>query len=149
MAYPHIQYCISSWGGAAQSHINTILVKQKRLLRIMLGLPFDAPSQPLFEQLNLLRIDQVYRYQVGKLMYDSNNHYIKMPVELETVENAHPYNTRSKTNQNYTLPYARTNIGQNSFSFIGPKIWNIIPLEIKKSSKFVFKSKYKRYILDS
>ena len=111
LAYPHLQYCISSWGGAAHSHMNTLLRKQKRLIRVMLGQPFDAPSKPLFRQLNLLDIDEIYRYQVGKLMYDNNNHYIKLPVELQLVENAHPHYTRSKTNRNYALPYARTTIG--------------------------------------
>ena len=147
LAYPHLQYCISSWGGAARSHINTLLRKQKRLIRVMLGQPFDAPSKPLFRQLNLLNIDEVYRYQVGKLMYDNKNQYINMSVELQLVENTHSYHTRSRTNQNYTFPYTRTNIGQNSLQFVGPKIWNDIPLEIKNSSKFVFKKKYKGYIL--
>ena len=50
LAYPHLQYCISSWGGAAQKHLNILLVKQKRLLRLMLKQPFDSPSKPLFKK---------------------------------------------------------------------------------------------------
>ena len=149
LAYPHIQYCITTWGGAAKTHLNMLLVKQKRLLRVMLNKPFDEPSKPLFVKMEILPLDGVYRYQVGKLMFDTKNNFIKMPIKLELLEDVHKYGTRSKTNLNYSVPHARTNIGKASFSSCGPTIWNNIPLVIKNNTKVIFKREYKKYVLNS
>ena len=122
LAYPHLQYCISSWGGAAQKHLNILLVKQKRLLRLMLKQPFDSPSKPLFKKLFFLQINDIYEFQIGKLMFYYKNNLIKFPIKLQPLEHLHSHNTRSITQMNYARTHNRTNIGINSFSSIGPKI---------------------------
>ena len=34
LAYPYIQYCISTWGGAPKSTLQPLLIKQKRIIKI-------------------------------------------------------------------------------------------------------------------
>ena len=138
LAYPHIQYCITLWGGAAQKYINPLIIRQKRLVRIMLNKPFTSPSKPLFDNLNILTIEHIYKFQLGKLMYLFNNNLIKLPHTLISFQNLHNYNTRSKSKQNYLLPHVKSNVGVRSFSFAGPKLWNQIPTQIKNCSNFLF-----------
>ena len=147
LAYPHMQYCISLFGGAAKTHLDPLVKLQKRLVRIMLREPFDSPSKPLFQKLGLLEFHSIYQLQLGKLMYLHNKGLINLPLKLTPLENFHNYNTRAKANLNYTLPHAQTNISLRSFSFAGPKLWNNIPIQIKKSTKF--NSDYKKYLLNS
>ena len=149
LAYPHIQYCISTWGGAVQKHLDPLLKMQKRLVRVMLSEPFIAPSDPLFKKLKLLKLEDIYKFQIGKLMFLNHNHLIKLPHSLILSTDRHFHATRSTTNQNYSLPYVRTNIGVNSLSFSGPKVWNSIPIDIKQSTIFSFKNKYKQFLHNS
>ena len=61
-------------------------------------------------------------------------------------EKTHKYNTKHCSNQNYFLPQKKTEMGKKSFSFIGPYIWQIIPLELKGLPLPKFKTKLKHII---
>ena len=60
--------------------------------------------------------------------------------------NDNEYNLRQKSH--FTLPSVRTVYsGTEIISFLGPKVWNIIPKEIKNSKSLdAFKTKIKRWI---
>ncbi len=70
LAYPYIQYCISSWGGACKTTLQPLLVKQKLLVKTILKQSYTSPSSPLFYQLGLLKLQEVYKFQIGKLMFN-------------------------------------------------------------------------------
>ena len=42
---------------------------QKRVLRIITDSPLRTPSTPLFSELQLLKLDDVYKLQVAKIMH--------------------------------------------------------------------------------
>ena len=42
-----------------------------------------------------------------------------------------------------------TTLGQHSFSFNGPKIWKMVPANIKELNFNSFKHKYKDHLLES
>ena len=37
--YPHIQYCVSAWGGAAECYLKQFVSMQKRIVRYGCGVP--------------------------------------------------------------------------------------------------------------
>jgi len=47
----------------------------------------------------------------------------------------------------YTLPKKRTDLGKKSIDYIGPKIWQEVPTELKVLSHRTFKQKYKQNFL--
>ena len=55
------------------------------------------------------------------------------------VSEIHTYTTRSAISQNFHIQTSRTNLSKKSFSHFGAKVWNEIPLSIKKLSKKIFK----------
>ena len=58
------------------------------------------------------------------------------------------YSTRSSNE--LTVPHPRTDAIKMSFYYQIPKIWNAIPNEIKSSAnKSIFKSRYKKYLLNN
>ena len=58
------------------------------------------------------------------------------------------YNNRNSHNK-LIQPFRKTNIGQNSISYIGPCVWNILPDNLKMSNTLnTFKHNLKRYYLD-
>jgi len=61
LLYPHIQYCITSWGCAAKSVLDPLIKLQKRMVRIMTFSHNKASSMPLFHKLNLLTLNDVFK----------------------------------------------------------------------------------------
>ena len=61
---------------------------------------------------------------------------------------AHNYSTRSKSNKNYFLDFMRTNSGKNSLKFKGVQLRNDIPSKLKSFSFFRFKKKYKKLLCE-
>ena len=73
LIYPHLQYCISSWGRATKNVLKPLSIIQKRVLRLITKTPYRTPSAPLFFQLKILKIDDVYKLQIAKMMHHINN----------------------------------------------------------------------------
>lgn len=149
LAYPYIQYCISSWGGACKTTLQPLLVKQKLLVKTMLQQSYTSPSSPLFHQLGLLKLQDVYKFQIGKLMYNQIRKNNVICQNLSSLPAVHSYNTRSSNKCNYFIPSVSSNLGKTSFSYCGPVLWNSLPVEIKSATNFQYKSVLKNHLLES
>ena len=147
IAYPFLQYCVSTWGGTAKSLLKPLLTKQKIIARLILNQPYRSPSSPLFHALKILKLDDIYQLQICRLMHKHHRENIVVSHGLTNLSDLHSHNTRSHQNNNYYLPAVRTNLGKTSFSFNGPKIWNALPPEIRNFSNYGFKDKLKNYFI--
>ena len=138
LAYPYINYNVCSYAGTFDSHLNRILLLQKRLVRIINRSGFLDHIDKLFFNSKILKIQDVYKLNVGLYMYDN--------ARTVLYTRTHTYNTR---NRNDLLPNsARLTVTQNSIDVIGPSTWNLIPENIKASpSRDSFKFQYKSYLL--
>ena len=149
LAYPHIQYCLSVWGGAPTTSLLPLLRKQKQIIRAMLFKGNTCPSSPLFLKLNLLKLNEIYKFKLGILMHKQGKHpNIKIP-KPTPISSVHNHNTRLNNNTNYYVSTVNSNLAKTTFKYSGPTIWNTIPTEIKQSSTFKFKTLYKNYLLTS
>ena len=79
-----------------------------------------------------------------------NLHYKNLPFALSTYCNqpTHRYPTRYVTSNNYVLPCVKTNRGQGSIKYTGPKAWAEVPDEFKEIAfRKPFSKKYKEHLL--
>ena len=67
--YPYLNYCIAAWGSCFKSYLNKVLLLQKKVVRIISGADRLAHTDPLFASLDVLKIDQLYSYNIGLMMY--------------------------------------------------------------------------------
>ena len=67
--YPHIIYCIHVWGQAPESHINPIIILQKKIIRIITSSNYLVHSTPLFYKTKILKICDVFKFVVATHMY--------------------------------------------------------------------------------
>ena len=86
---------------------------------------------PLFKQLKILPIQQVYVYNIAQFMY---KYLIKMLPEtfsifFTTTDTTSQYSTRNITP--FKLPRYRLVVRENSMSVTGPKVWNHLCNEIR------------------
>ena len=148
LVYSHIQYCISVWGCAAKTNLYNIETLQRQSLRIICFKPYRAPTDLLFKSLRILKVCDIYKLQLGKLMFCYNKNIHEREENLTQVSQRHNYHTRIAAQNNYNQPERRTSLGQQAFSYIGPSLWRTIPMDIKKSNNLnLFKIKYKENLL--
>ena len=152
LIFPHLIYAVELWGSADISHLDRILILQKRIVRMLTYSDkrqddFSFPSaNPLFFRLEILKIHDLFKLKIAKFIYNCLKKLT--PTNFITWFNLtsqlHNHNTRSKfidinnltTTNNLFIPIARTShYGLKKIKVHGPKIWNDLPppLRIKNS----------------
>ena len=69
LIYPHLIYCVTSWGGTFKSSLEPLSRVQRKAVRIMTFNPFDSSSAPLFVSLEILPLDLIYKLSISTLFY--------------------------------------------------------------------------------
>ena len=150
LVYPYFYYCILVWGSTYSSNLNRLITLQKRIVRIVNKESYRAHTDPIFKQLNLLKLDQIYCFQVGQFMFMATNRLLPQCFDsyFPLCKDIHNYHTRHS--KSFYFRYRRTNIGQFSILFQGPKIFNSLLIDIRNCTSIsTFKSKLKTYLLAS
>ena len=138
MIVPYISYSLIAWGQTSKTNWNAILVPQKRALRFIHFSYRKEHAIPLFVENNIVPINIMYFERVLTLMHDVRN---KTAEYFQNTSSVHSYSTRSSTSGNFYIKKSNLQIERKSFSRVGPKWWNEIPLSIRKLPKQALKRK--------
>ena len=84
LVYPYLTYCVSVWGSTYQSNLNRIIILQKKIIRIISKVSFDAHTGVLFKKQEILKFSDIYLYHIGKFM-----HLFKRDLELARGDRPH------------------------------------------------------------
>ena len=57
--YPYLTYCNQVWGNACASHLNKLIILQKRAVRIIAGVNPREHTDPLFIKLKILKLSEI------------------------------------------------------------------------------------------
>ena len=76
LIYSHLVYGIEVWGSACKTELNKLLVPQKSAMRLMtyndqypvIHGPL-SPSNPIFIKLELLNIEEIFKYYISKFIF--------------------------------------------------------------------------------
>ena len=66
--YPYFNYCIHVWGSCYKTHLNKVIILQKKAVRIISGADRLSHSEPLFTSFEILNIDKIFSYNIGLMM---------------------------------------------------------------------------------
>ena len=173
MVYSHLVYAIQVWGSADDTELENILTLQKKAVRMMtykdqypqIPGPLN-PTDPLFHELEILKVHDVFKLQVSKLIFDCLSHNTPQNFwDWFTLNyTMHNYNTVSNTNINmnkkfevesvseeyklHTQCSRLVNYGAKMLKVAGPLIWNSLPKHICNSqSVFTLKTNLKKYLI--
>ena len=115
---PYLTYGLIAWGQACKSHLNKILILQKRVLRLIFFANRNDHSIPFFISAKILPIDFLYYKILAVMMFDVDNNSV--PPNIKNLflytSSVHTYNTRSSKSKNFYIKNSRLNIQKNSFS---------------------------------
>ena len=104
--YPHLQYCITSWGAANASSLKQLIVLQKRAIRIIASVGYLDHTNDIFKNLKLLKLGDIYKLEVVKFIYSKINSPNPL-IEFNFNNQIHNYNLRNRNNLHVV------NLGQN------------------------------------
>ena len=142
-----IDYCNSIYQGAHTYAINKLQRLQNMGCRIIKRLSkYDHITLPLME-LHWLKIKEHIVYKVCVLLYKCSKGLVPQYLSKVVIKD-HGCSLRSTTLNNLPTVRCNTAIAHNSaFSSTGPRLWNMLPNDIKSSSDLgVFKTRLKTFL---
>ena len=147
LVYPYLSYCIHVWGSAYGVHIATLTVQQKKIVRIICGAHPRSHSLPLFQELKILRIPDIYIYTVGLFMYKYVHRMLPPIFDMFAYNHdIHTYNTRGSDLLH--IPICATNRSQKTVKYTGAECWNSLSSGIETDCKIgTFKKRLRTYIM--
>ena len=119
---PHILYGVEVWHGVLQSNDDRIFKLQKKAIRAINCLTYNAHTNEYFKNMNLLKLNDIYKSKVLTYMFNSIETF---PTNADT----HLYNTRHSNDLSIPRCYrART---QSTIFYKGVGLWNDLPEDIR------------------
>ena len=131
---PHLMYGIEIWYGILKSNDERLFKLQKKSIRAINCLPYAAHTNEYFKNMNLLKIEDLYKQRVMLYMFKSDN--------FSTNESIHNYSTRNANN--IAVPFFNRSKTQNTIFYRGIIFWNNLPENMKiirREDKFKYEVK--------
>lgn len=133
-----LQYGIAGWGGSTNHKLKQIFVAQKTILKIMYNKPKTYPTEELFSETKIFNIRKLYTKAVLINIFKNNSK------EFITT------NTRQATEINIKVPKAKKTKFKQHLLYLGPKLHNALPTEIKLTKNhMIFKKSIKTWLMSS
>ena len=150
LIYPYYIYCNLVCGSAVSTHIEILVKLQKKAVRSISKVGYLDHTGPLFDNLKLLQVKEIYDFNCAKFIYQCyNNKKLKnFKDKLHTNSSYHDYATRNK--ELVRKPESRLKIFDNTVIERGIEIWNSLHDCIKNvTTIFSFKSQLKAYMMNN
>lgn len=116
----HVNYGLAVWGGTSAGNLQKVLVTQKRAIRILAGLNFRDSCKETFKDLKILTVIALYARALV-LHIDAT--------QPQRGSNLHSHNTRHGSK--FNLPAHHLTLFERKPSYMGMKIHNSLPEEIR------------------
>ena len=137
--HSYLLYCLPIWGGAYSTHLQPIVILQKRAIRIISGASYLAHTNILFYNNKILKFEDMFKFCLALYFY-------KNKTSFQNYLSSHNYFTRNRNNP--VPPFERLNVSQQSVFYNAIKIWNNLPVSIKQlPSEASFKKHLKSFLL--
>jgi Reverse transcriptase (RNA-dependent DNA polymerase) len=128
LVHPHLLYCLPIIACTSQSNISKLFKAQKKAIRTITRSPYNAHTQPLFQDLKIMPLNILISYTQSLLMHSIVHKY-----GPEALHNT--WTTNLERNPNLLLrnandlyvPRARTEHTKKLPYFALSKLWNDLP----------------------
>ena len=128
---------------------------KKKSVRILSFEHYLAHTTPLFSNLKILKIQDIFKLETLKFAFDFINSNLPEALHCLFTKSlsVHPHNTRATSNHNlYTPSYNTMFYGKLSLRFQAVSLWNNLcnqlSLDIDHLSRVSFSDKIKKYFID-
>ena len=150
LIYPYFTYCNLVWGSAFSTHLDILVKLQKKAVRSISKVGYLDHTGPLFHNLKILQVHEIYNYNCCKFIYQcyNNKSYNNFKDKLLTNSDYHDHNTRSK--DLLRKPRGRLKMFDNTALERGIDIWNTLYDCTKNAGTILsFKTQLKAYMMNN
>ena len=160
LVYSHIVYGVHVWGSAYSTESDKILILEKKAVRAMAGERWYqrhgepgplASSDPLFKQLQVLKLADVYILNVAKFIFSCLSHLTHpmfwdwFTINTDVHDHATTSNTTIEQNGYFDVGIVKQNLtlhrkgckkesyGAKMIRVLGPVLWNDLPGGLRDS----------------
>lgn len=134
-----LHYAIILWGNSLSA--KEVLLRQKRVIRSMLGLHPTDSCRPWFKSLKILTLPSLFIFVVCVYIF-------KYKHVFQLNSDVHNVNTRNRSH--FNVGFARLSITRNLPRYIGLIVFNCLPETIKNHSTLnSFKTNLKSILMDT
>ena len=151
LIHSHFLFSINTWGSASSCNLKPLKILQKHIVRLIAGSEYRAPSSPLFNQLQILPLEDIYTFEVAKHMnkFSTNQRSGLELINYCPISKIHSNETTKSVQDDYYIIRTNTKFARRSLSVYAPLIWSDVPNELKNTginfSKF--KKKCKKHLI--
>ncbi len=149
LIHSHLTYGALVWGSAYQYRLHKLEIIQKKCIRNICNVAYNEHTNLLFKKLNIPKLNDILRTQLGKLMYMCTHGEAPFPLRAMFSTNAeiHSYQTRQRYAPHIT---ARTSSKiSRTFLHEGPKYWHELPNSIKTAKSIQsFNKRLKKHLIN-
>ena len=151
LIHPHLTYCNIIWGNTYTSRLKSLLILQKKAIRIITHSNYRAHTAPLFKALHILNITNINLFQTAHFMHKFFTKSLPPIFNPYFTSNnsIHKYYTRQSNHFRLPANY-KTLFSRRCIRYHGPLIWNSLPTHIiNATSANIFKKSLKLHIVSS
>ena len=150
LVLPHLQYCLMVWGdfqeGKNKTQGEKLLKYQKTIMSMIEGSGRRNHSEPIFYELGILKIDDLYRQQLRIHAWKFSRGMLpeNQRAMLCMVRDTHNYETRASGNR--LLSYSTQD--QRCIGYRLPREWQSTPSDVREASGLqLMKKRSKQHFL--
>ncbi len=125
LVHSHLTYCTSIYSCTTKTNLDKVFKLQKKAIRIITKSNYNAPTQTLFENLNILPLDKIITYSNLTIMHSIHNKY-----SPPSMFNLWPKNSDRNTAfelrnaNNYATPQVKYSFFTRFPAYTMPLLWN-------------------------
>ena len=133
LIYSYINYCNVVWGSAYKSHLNPLIVLQKKAVRLITNANFRDASAPIFYDLKLLPISKIYHLNCLQFLFKCLNCNSFPFLRSRIMYNSSTHNHETRSRDQLKPIRERLDICKNSYLSQSVSLWNNLDENIKES----------------
>jgi hypothetical protein len=147
---PHLSYGAIAWGETCNKELKRMITLQKRAIRVINKIKYNAHTNPLFKKSKILTVHDIYKVQCCKIVYKMKHNMLPPTISdlISTANETHSYSTRQALN---IRPQRTVNsISKQLLSIKLAKTWNSLPDSLKSHtnlSLMSFTNHLKEYLI--
>ena len=130
LIHSYVRYGIVVWGNASDTSMQPLSTLLNKAIRIITFAPYGPlDMKPIYKELEILNLQQIFCFERGKLMFKSKKNIIPVNIanHFDPIQSPnHSYNLRRR--QNYSSHFVfNTVTGRKSIQNVGEQQWNDLP----------------------
>ena len=150
LVYPYLGLGlgIMSGGSACKTRVTRVLTKQNQCIWCMFFAHRTESAKIYHALLEILELNNIYKLRIALFVHKIQNDKKGIPAifsdALTPASEIHSHNTRYAWSQNFYRISTRTTYRQSTFQFAASKIWESVPISLKKLPYNSFKKQCKQ-----